>query len=223
MRDALERDATLYLAELYETVECRPDDVFKLIADGLVVAEVDDVSLAEPTRCRVFRDTAVRDFERARQLPPPFALPGALDIAVGTRLTYDQKPYTLIMVGGSKVVLQSDDHQSVEISLDTLELLALQRDVVMAEGSVQGAAPARLSDFTEAELRMALERRTELENLTKPNRTQRRLLKLSRLPKWQELTSSSHWSRGYGIAATARHVSTLSRRTPSSRSSVRST
>lgn len=183
VRDALERDATLYLAELYETVECRPDDVFKLIADGLVVAEVDDVSLAEPTRCRVFRDTAVRDFERARQLPPPFALPGTLDIAVGTRLTYDQKPYTVIMVGGSKVVLQSDDHQSVEVSLDTLELLTLQRDVVMAEGPVQGAAPVRLSDFTEAELRMALDRRTELENLTKPNRTQRRLLKALAIAK----------------------------------------
>lgn len=183
VRDALERDATLYLAELYEALECRPDDIFKLIADGLVVAEMDDASLAEPTRCRVFRDTAVRDFERMRSLPPPFALPGTLDITVGARLTYDQQPYTVIMVGGSKVVLQSDDKRSVEVSLETLESLALQHDVVMADGSVPTAPPVRLSDFTEAELRAALERRTELEHVTRPNRSQRRHLKALAIAK----------------------------------------
>lgn len=183
VRKALERDATLYLADLYETVDCRPDDIFKLIADGLVIAEVDDASLADPTRCRVFRDSAVRDFERARQLPPPFALPGTLDIAVGARLTYNHQPYTVLMVGGTKAVLQSDDHRSVEVSLETLGQLAQHKDVVMAEGAISSTEPTRLSDFTEAELRAALDRRMELEHVTTPNRSQRRHLKALAIAK----------------------------------------
>lgn len=183
VQEALAEDATLYLAELYERLECRPDDIFKLIADGLVVADVDHAALSEATRCRVFRDTAVRDFEHARRLPAPFAPLGTVDIAVGARLTYDQQPYTVVMVGGNKAVLESDDHKSVEVSLETLEKLAVAEDVLMV-GQCPGAeAPIRLSDFSEDELRMALQRRGELENITKPNRTQRRLLKALAIAK----------------------------------------
>lgn len=182
VKEALAEEATLYLAELFENVGCRPDDVFKLIADGLLVAEVDHAALSEPTRCRVFRDTAVRNFEHARQLPAPFAPLGTVDIAVGARLTYDLQPYTVVMVGGSKAVLQSDDQRSVEVPLETLEALALEQDVLMAQGPAVGS-PIRLSDFTADELQMALERKTELENITRPNRTHRRQLRALALAK----------------------------------------
>ncbi|MGT2430945.1 Tn7 transposase TnsA N-terminal domain-containing protein [Cupriavidus basilensis] len=71
VRDALTVDATLYLGELYEKAECRPDDAFKLIADGLLVAEMDHAALSQPGNCRVFLDTAVRNFERVRRQPAP--------------------------------------------------------------------------------------------------------------------------------------------------------
>lgn len=192
VREALAVDPALFLADLYEQIGCRPDDIFKLIADGQLVADIDHASLAKPTRCRVFRDTAVREFEHARVLPPAFALPGTLDIAVGARLTYDYQPYTIVMVGASKVVLESDQKKTVEVALDTLESLAVRQDVTMAQGSRATAKPARLSDFTETELRIALKRRTELENLKNPNRNERRLLKVlatARLTGTEELVA----------------------------------
>ena len=145
IHDALAEEAVLYLAELYEKLDCRPDDVFKLIADGLLVSDIDVAPIEDPHRCRVFRDTAVREFEHARLRPVPQAIPGIVDIHVGARVVYDQQPYTVIMAGGSKAVLQSDDGNSVEAAIDTLEKLAFSMN--------------------------------ELENVTKPNRTQRRHLK----------------------------------------------
>lgn len=183
VREALATDATLYLAELFEKAACRPDDALKLIADGHLVAEMDYAALNEPTCCRVFRDTAVRDFERARRQPAPFAVPGVLDITVGAQLSYDQRPYTVVMVGGTKAILQSVDGTPVEITLDTLEQLAAQQNLQMAGGTALAQEPVRLSDFGEDELIVALSRMKGLENITKPNRTQRRHLKARALAK----------------------------------------
>lgn len=177
IHEALAEDAVLYLAELYEKLDCRPDDVFKLIADGLLVSDIDVAPLEEPHRCRVFRDTAVREFEHARLRPVPRAIPGIVDIRVGARVVYDQQPYTVVMVGGSKAVLQSDDGNSVEVAIDTLEKLAFKQDLTTADTGSNQLEPIRLSDFTEEELRTALARQNVLGNVTRPNRTQRRHLK----------------------------------------------
>ncbi|RJG05362.1 integrase [Noviherbaspirillum cavernae] len=179
VRDALAQEAVLYLVELYAKAECRSDDVFKLIADGELVADLDCTSLSEPTRCRIFRDTSVREFEFARKQSASFTLPGTLDITEGARLTYDQTPYSVVMVGGSKVILQSDtDKRQVEVSLKALEELAAQRNIVMADGFALARTPTRLSDFTEAELKVALRRKVDLEQVSAPNRSQRRHLQV---------------------------------------------
>ncbi|OWW22627.1 hypothetical protein AYR66_27130 [Noviherbaspirillum denitrificans] len=183
VRDALASDATLYLAELYEKADCRPDDVFKLIADGELIAEIDDGKLNEPNRCRVFRDSAVRAFERARRLPAMTALAGTVEIAVGTRLTYDQQPYTIVMVGGSKAVLESESGSNVSVSLDTLASLAQNQDIRMVGEGSKSQEAMRLSDFSEKQLRVALNRMERLEKVKKPNRTERRLRKVVEIAK----------------------------------------
>lgn len=183
IHDALAEQAVIYLAELYEMVDCRADDVFKLIADGLLVSDIDVAPLAEPHRCRVFRDAAVRAFEHARLRPLPLAVPGVVDIRVGTPVVYDQCRYTIAMVGGSKVVLQSDDGNSVEVPIETLEQLALKQDLSTATDGTDSGAAVRLSDFSEQELRVALNRMQALENVTNPDRTQRRHLKALALAK----------------------------------------
>lgn len=181
IHDALTEDAVLYLAELYEKLDCRSDDVFKLIADGILVSDIDVAPLEDPHRCRVFRDTAVREFEHARLRPAPQAIPGVVDIRVGAHVVYDQQPYTVVMVGGNKAVLQSDDGNSVEVAMDTLERLALNQDLVAS--STDQLEPLRLSDFTEEELKIALCRMNSLEHVTNPNRSQRRHLKALALAK----------------------------------------
>jgi len=178
---ALAEDAVLYLAELYEKLNCRSDDVFKLITDGLLVSDIDVAPLEDPHRCRVFRDAAVREFEHARLRPVPQAIPGVVDIRVGARVVYDQQAFTIVMVGGSKAVLQSDDGNSVEIAMDTLERLALNLDLVAS--SAEQSEPIRLSDFTEEELKIALSRMNGLANVTNPNRSQRRHLKALAIAK----------------------------------------
>ena len=191
VQDALACDAVLPLAELYDRLPCRPEDLFKLIADGRLVADIDHASLAEPARCRVFRDLAVRDFEHARRAPVPLALDGSVDIAAGVRLTYDQRPYTVTLVGARKVVLEAADGQRVEIGLDSLEGLVRAGDVRMADAPL-APAPVGLADFTEAELNQALGRLGGLEHVRQPNRSQRRYLKalaLARLAGTDELVA----------------------------------
>lgn len=183
IHEALAEDASLYLAELYEKLECRSDDVFKLIADGLLVSDIDVEPLGDRHRCRVFRDTAVRAFEHARQRPIPQAIPGVVDIRADTRVLYDQQHYTVVMVGGSKAVLQSDDGNSVEIAIDTLEKLASKLDLTTADSGAGQFESPRLSDFTKEELTNALTRMKGLENVTAPNRTQRRHLRALAIAK----------------------------------------
>lgn len=183
VHEALTEDAVLYLAEVYEKCDCRPDDVFKLIADGLLVSDIDVAPLEDPHRCRVFRDTAVRAFEHARQTPVQPAIPGVVDIRAGAHVVYDQQHYTVVMVGGSKAVLQPDDGNSVEIAIDTLEKLASRLDLTTADGNAAQCEPLCLSDFTKEELEIALSRMQGLENVTKPNRSQRRHLKALALAK----------------------------------------
>lgn len=71
----------------------------------------------------------------------------------------------------------------VDGSLETLEKLAVSEDVLMVGQGSGAEGSVRLSDFTENELRIALKRSSELENITKPNRTQRRLLKALAIAK----------------------------------------
>lgn len=199
IHQALAEEATLHLADLYEKLECRPDDVFKLIADGLLVSDIDVAPLEDPHRYRVFRDTAVREFEHARLRPVPQAIPGIVDIRVGARLVYDQQPYTIVMVGGSKAVMQSECGNSVEVEIETLERLASKLDLVA--NNAEPPEPVRLSDFTEAELKTALNRISGLESYTKPNRTQRRHLKaiaIARLTGTDELVALVPNYRGRG-------------------------
>jgi putative transposase len=183
VHEALAENAVLYLAELYEKCDCRTDDVFKLIADGLLVSDIDVAPLEDPHRCRVFRDTAVRAFEHARLRPAPQSIAGVVDIRAGAHVMYDQHPYTVVMVGGNKAVLQSDDGRSVEVAIDTLEQLALKQDLTMVDGAASPSEPVSLSDCTEEELKIALSRKTALENVTTPNRSQRRHLKALALAK----------------------------------------
>lgn len=175
VRGALTEDPVLYLAELYDKAECQPDDVFKLIADGLLVADLDVASITEPNRCRVFRDTAVREFEYARHQPEPFPLPGVVDICAGAKLRYNHQSYTVSVVGSTKVVLTGDDGGLTEISLDNMEQLAASGAIVMETMATDEKQLTNLSDFTEDELKVALTRQRALDDNTLPERTRNRL------------------------------------------------
>ena len=178
IKETLAQEAVLYLAELYEKAECRPDDVFKLIADGLLIADFDGASLAEPNRFRVFRDHAVRDFENARHAKPAREpVSGVFDLQVGQRLKYNHVPYTVSLVGQHQVVLTDEKGSPIEVMIGTLSALAgnLVQET-KNEADIQPSAES-LSDFTEDELRTAITRQCGISTKMLPGRTLRRLLK----------------------------------------------
>lgn len=192
VRDALVDDAALHLIEVYERLNCRPDDVFKLIADGLLISDIDVVPLEEPHRFRIYRDAAVRAFEYARLHPISQVVTGVVDIRVGSRVMYDHQPYTVTVVGSTKALLQADDGRTTEVAIHALEQLVLKHDLTMSADGVSSAEPVRLADFTEEELKIALRRMNGLEGVTAPNRTQRRHLKalaVARLTGTDELVA----------------------------------
>lgn len=173
VRDALCEQATMYLAEMLETVGCRSDDLFKLIADGSLVAEIDTQSLNEPSRCRVFRDTAVREFELQRRAQKPFELAGSFIIKPGAQIMYDHQPYKVTVTGASHVVLEGPDGHPIDVPIETLAKLAASNNVSTLEPMVSTARRS-LSDFSEKQLREGLRRTQALEIATTLNRTQRR-------------------------------------------------
>ena len=156
----------LTLGKLQELADCRSDDLFKLIADGELVAEIDTRLLSEPYRCRVFRDRAVRAFEEARanvkfkDEQPPM---GVLELKPGTRLHYNHQPYTVSLLGHQKLILvaDGDSSQKVEVSLDLIEELAANGTLVSSQIAESRSYAPNLSDHTEKELRIALKRQDQ--------------------------------------------------------------
>ncbi|MEC5387754.1 DDE-type integrase/transposase/recombinase [Uliginosibacterium sp. H3] len=180
VESALKEDATLYLAELYEKAQCTPDDAFKLIADGILIADMDGEFLAEPHRCRVFRDHAVRDFERALTecRARPQAVDGTLDLRVGARVLYNHVPYEISLVGVMQIVLKSEHADMIELKLSTLGELAATGNLKMENACGEDLQRPRLCDFTENELRTALSRQSDLSRESLSPRTRARFKKL---------------------------------------------
>lgn len=175
IRDVLAAEPTLPLAMLYEKADCRPEHALKLIADGELVAELDSSSLKDPTRCRVFRDEAVRSFELARSAPPAFPIAGVVDLSPNTQIFYDEHPYTVTFVGANKVVLKDTAGAKVEIDIETVEQLVGSGSIYAPVVTTTPFA-ANLTDRTQSEITTALARQEQLSCLATPNRSQRRYL-----------------------------------------------
>lgn len=175
VRDVLSKEPVLYLMELYDQADCQPDDVFKLIADGLLVADLDGAPITEPNRCRVFRDAAVREFEYARHQPESFPQPGVVDIRAGAKIRYNHQLYTVTVMGVSNVVLTDASGGITEISVDNLARLAESGAVVMDIAAPDEPSRVSLSDFSQEELLAALKRQRGLNDNTLPERTHNRL------------------------------------------------
>lgn len=175
IKEALAAEPAMALAALYENIPCTPQDAFKLIADGELIADIDCARLSEPRRFRVFRDAAVRNFEHARRSPPKLELAGALNLSINAQILYDQCRYTVTFVGANKVVLKNEAGEPTEIDIPTLEELAHSKSITMAIDPHSTEAQPSLANFTQVEIGVALKRRQQLQNMVLvPNRTERR-------------------------------------------------
>lgn len=176
---ALAEYGACYLAELMaDPFGFSADVLLKAIADHLVVADLDRETLTEPRRCRLYRDTTVRDFMAGEVHAG--AVPGVerftLDIAEGACFEYEGQELTMSLVGESEVVCTRRDGAPVTLPRAWLaEALERGRIVPMRE---PGSTTLDLARYTQSQLDTALQRQAILNSNVHSHRvcerTQRR-------------------------------------------------
>lgn len=173
---ALAEEPAMTLADLYAKIPCQAEDALKLIAEGTLIADIDYAPLSEPTRCRVFRDEAIRRFEQARLTPKLTHLASTISVTPNARIMYDERPYTVAFVGASRATLRDSTGAALEIDIQTLEELAHTGSIAMIDEVVTTRPVQDLASLTEREINTALSRKNLLQAQALPERTQRRHL-----------------------------------------------
>lgn len=155
----LKQEQVMFLAELFaEPLSFKPDDIFKGVADGLLVADLEREALSDPRRCRLYRDQAVRELVTGYV---PAKRPGAsymLQLEVGQAFAFDGRRFEITLVGDKNVVLTDSEGRQTEVKHGWLEEM-FQTGRIYPEAMPGGDARAMLSNYDEAELGQALWRR----------------------------------------------------------------
>jgi len=179
LRHLLREEGTVFLADLLAPpLSFAADDIFKAIADHLVVADLDREQLSQPRRCRLYRDVTLREFTAAQSFEGK--VPGqdkfVLDLVQGTQLHYEGQVLTISLLGEREVVC-------TQHSGSTLTLTRVWLDDAIEAGqvcAVSAHAPLMqdLSRHSQKDLEAALRRQALLNDSTTPggvsDRTQRR-------------------------------------------------
>lgn len=100
------------------------DDIYKSIAGGQLVFDLDRDSIADTERARVYRDPESLAFLRRIEDAPDGAHLDRLDttIAVGALVNYDGLQYEIALLGKDKILLKGSKHTS-EVTLDAVRHL----------------------------------------------------------------------------------------------------
>ena len=194
---ALSQHGACYLAELMaEPYGFSADVLLKAIADHQVVADLDRETLMEPRRCRLYRDTTVRDFMAGEVHVG--SVPGqehfVLDISEGTRFEYESQELTMSLVGESEVVCTRRAGSPVTLSREWLtDALRNGRISPVIEAV---SSKLDLTRYTQAQLDIALQRQAVLQSDTHlaivGDRTQRR---------WQARQNAALANGGHEVLA----------------------
>ncbi len=136
------------LDELFRGVEgISRDAIFTLIAAERVYVDLEAAPLVEPERVRVFGDQATA---RAFTVSPALIhSPPAVEVAVGSTVTWDGRSWTLVNLGETATALLSNDGTLTELPHPTFESLVKQGKLV----GVKRVTPLQIS--AEAKTRLA--------------------------------------------------------------------
>ena len=174
---ALQEHGAVHIAELLSEPFSFPSDaLYKAIADNLVVADLDNDALTQPMRCRLYRDTTLRDFMATNVQSG--VIPGqerfVLDIAPGAVFQYESQELTISLVGEKEVVCTQREGTTRTLSKDWL-MQALDHGRITPVGAASSAL-LDISRYSQAELTIALKRQGILQSdsAMASARTQRR-------------------------------------------------
>lgn len=169
LKAVLHEHGSCFLAELMaEPYAFSADTLLKAIADHLVIADLDREKLTEPRRCRLYRDTTLRDFMACEVQAG--TVPGqehfVIDIAEGARFEYEGQELTISLVGESEVVCTRWDGPPLTLTRDWLAD-ARRRQKITQISRPEGAQ-LDVARYTQEQLNAALQRQAILQSDGEP-------------------------------------------------------
>jgi transposase InsO family protein len=145
------------------------DDVFTLIVNGHIYADLYAVALSEPDRVRLFsdEDTALAHARVIKASPQSIIdSPRFVDVVVGARIAWDEKVWTVANAGAEIISLLDEDGALVELPNSTLDKLLQDGKITgIAEQEKSGVHPVvmeRLNQATPDDLRETNRRYDEI-------------------------------------------------------------
>lgn len=132
----------IYVAEAIDAgMSLTADDIFQAVAAGAIVADLDNESLSDPKRARLFRDSATLEFlSRVADSPADTLLRERLDVSLnaGTRIQFDGVEYQITLAGAESVALTTTGESPKLVPRSTLETLYKEgRLVVDSDGQAE--------------------------------------------------------------------------------------
>ena len=160
LQTALAEHGFLFFSELLAAPYLfKTDHINQAIADQQVVVDLDKDDLTDVRRARVFRDTSIRDFLAGQvqqgQLP---SVPKnfVLDIAAGAQFRYERQVLTIALVGENELICTAENGATVNLEKAWLIDAYKNQRVEPLQNLKQDNL--RLSDYSEDDLRAALQR-----------------------------------------------------------------
>jgi transposase InsO family protein len=151
---------------LQHAEEVTADDIYHLVADGTIYIDLNSEALVETDNCLVFPDTTTAAaynsllVSRANDATPTSR---AIGLSIGTLVYYNGKPMTIGLVGETDILLKTENGQTVEFSIETIDILVRQGKITGIEsadepGGLTGEAMELYTGANEADLQKANQR-----------------------------------------------------------------
>lgn len=165
LRSALAEHGALTIFELREApFNFSSDELFKAIADHLVVTDLDRDDLTDSRNCKIYRDHTLREFIAAqvRTSKAPAQDRFVIDIHPGASFRYESQNLTIALIGAKSVTVTSDDGKSFELETQWLTEAISSGQAVSTSPDQSGRLD--LTRYSEAQLRVALKRNAILQS-----------------------------------------------------------
>lgn len=126
---AFDSERWLVLADLLQCDGVTPDTVYAMIARDQLFVDLENELLAEPAFTRICRDEFSAEIYRAQKhgaesstqyAPAPL---NAVEVAAGTRILWDGKPWRILNVGANEIFLDDDSKTIAHLTPDQFKTL----------------------------------------------------------------------------------------------------
>lgn len=176
IQNVLQEHGHACVAELLATpYQLQADDIYKAIADKILVTDLETQKLTKPSLCRLFRDSTLMEFwlaDKGSTLPAQERF--YFELSAGSTLLYEGQPFTISLVGEKELVCTAADGSTRTLSTEWMQK-ALESGKVHMHSSHHSSTTS-FSRYSQSQLQQAQRRQQqfELEHLQVSLRTLRR-------------------------------------------------